>query len=443
MAKDGTRQKARWIRAVVMTAFGIAVGAGVWWAFSPKPVVVDVAPVTRGPLRITVDEDGRTRVRDRHVVSAPVAGNLARIELHPGDVVRAGDVVARLEPTPPPLLDTSSRDELAARLRAAEAAHRQARATIGRAEAARKFAEGEVERQKELLSRGSIGRRSLDVAEVEFETASKDVESARFAAKVAAQEVEMARAALRRLEPPRPRSGRPPTRSKTGDATIAVVGEGVPDDGEDGSEALEVSSPIDGVVLRVYTESGGIVVPGTALLEIADLTNLEVVVDVLTSDAVAISAADPALLTGWGGDYALAGRVRLVEPSAATKISALGVEEQRVDVIVDLVDPPERRQSLGDGYRVDVAIEVWSGNDVLQVPTSALFRRDGGWAVWVVEDGAVVAHTVEIGRREGLVAEVIAGVDRGSIVVMHPPDDLVEGTIVKPRAASADENTSP
>jgi HlyD family secretion protein len=443
MAKDGSRPKIRWGRWFSLFAATLLTAAGIWWAFKPKPIIVDAATVTRGPLRVTVDEDGRTRVRDRHVVSAPVAGNLARIDLHPGDVVHAGDVVARLEPTPPPLLDSSSRDELAARLRAAEAAHRQARATIGRAEAARKFAVSEVARQEELLARGSIGKRSVDVAKVELETASKDVESAKFAAKVAAQDVEMARAALRRLQPAQRRAARASKAPPQGGAAVAADGTpGTVDEGAS-SEALDVTSPIDGVVLRVYAESGGVVVPGAPLLEIADLTNLEVVVDVLTSDAVAISPADPAVLSGWGGEHALAGRVRLVEPSATTKISALGVEEQRVNVVVDLVDPPELRQSLGDGYRVDVAVEVWSGSDVLQVPTSALFRRGDRWAVWVMEGDVCHPIDVDVGRREGLLTEIVQGIAEGATVILHPPDDLAEGALVKARGDVAGAPTAP
>ncbi len=407
-----------WIRRGVVLALvaGGVVAAAL--AFRPTPGVVDVVEVTSAPMTVTIDEDGRTRVRDRYLVSAPVGGNLARVELHPGDDVKAGDTLARLEAIAPPLVDAQARAEVIARLRAAEAAQRQAKAAIGRAEVTKSFASEELKRQRGLLSSGSSSQREVDLAEVQFEGASKEVESAQFGAKVAGYEAEVARAALRRID----------------GATSPGTGKAARVEGEASEEDLmQIVSPVDGRVLLIHNQSGGVVAPGAPIMEIADPANLEVVVDVLTSDATVIRPGARVSVTRWGGEKALSGRVRLVEPSAFTKVSALGVEEQRVNVIVDLVDPPEDWKSLGDGYRVEVAIVIWDSPDTLQVPVSALVRKGEEWAVYVEESGVARLRVVQVGRRQGIAAEILAGLTKGERVIPHPSDSLSDGAAVQPR----------
>jgi HlyD family secretion protein len=397
-------------------------------AFMPKPVPVEVATVGRGDLRVTVDEDGKTRVIDRYVVSAPLGGTMGRIALNPGDAVEVGTLIAVIEPITPPLLDARSRAETEARLLAAQASKRQANAAVGRAKVAMEFAENERDRTAKLVERGSTSARALDLAELEVSTRAQDLESARFGVRVAQYEVEVAKAALARMdtaEQPKPKS-----KQLQGDPNADENSEGPRHD------AVEVHSPITGAVLRVLQEQEGVIQPGTPLIELADPHALELVVDVLTSDAIQIEPGAPVEVRQWGGEAPLSGRVRMVEPSAFTKVSALGVEEQRVNVIIDLgsrSDASENPQmkSLGDGFRVEVGIVVWEGHDVLKIPVSALFRAEQRWAVWVVEGGFATLRTIEVGRREGLEVEVVSGLAEGEQVVIHPSDAVKEGIEVE------------
>lgn len=383
--------------------FGGLGALGLWVlgsSLAPKPVPVDVAPVERGPLRVTVDEDGRTRVEDRYVVTAPVTGRLARIGLEPGDEVRTGDVLARIVPTASPLLDPRARSSAEARVAAAIAGEEQARARVARAEAAQRFARAELERFRRLAEEEVIAPRELDRIRLEAETAESDLASARFAHQVARHELEMAKAALGRV------------------------------DGADGTvEHLEVPAPVDGRVLEVMRESEGAVTMGSPLLELGDPSDMEVVVDVLTRDAVEIQPGAHARLDRWGGAPVEA-RVRQVEPSAFTKLSALGVEEQRVNVVLDLDDPPS---GLGDGFRVEARITVWSSDDALHVPASAVFRRDDGWAVYSVREGQARLTAVEVGRRTGRRVQIVEGLQEGDEVVVHPSDAVEDGRAVAPR----------
>lgn len=425
-----------WIRRIALGLVVLLLVAGAVMAFQPKPVLVDLAVAERGPLEVTIDEDGRTRVVDHYVVSAPVSGNLARIELRAGDKVETGDILARIEAIEAPLMDSHSRDEVVARLRAAEAARRQAAATISRAKVAKDFAERELERQRKLLKNNSISRRAVDVAEVDLESRTKEVESAKFGAKVAKYEVEMAKAALRRIDRAKAKAeGKDKKTKKANKSADGEDGEVTKDDLEE-HEMMEVGSPVDGTVLRVHSESEGVVGPGAPLLELADPTNLELVVDVLTSDAIEIKPGAHVYVERWGGDEVLNGRVRLVEPSAFTKISALGVEEQRVNVVIDLTDEVDKWSALGDGYRVEVRIVVWEGEDVLKVPVSALFRHEEGWALYVEDGGVARLRAVKVGKRQGLLAEVVEGLEEGDKVVAHPSDDVVDGVDLMDRAAA-------
>lgn len=402
--RSGRRELAKWLKRSLWAFLGLGLIAMIVVAFLPKPVPVDLVPVRRAPLRVTVDEDGRTRVTDRYVVSSPLSGNLARIELDPGAPVEDGQVIARLVPMARPLMDAQSRAEAEARVASASAQLRQARATVERAEAALEFADTTAERQRQLARRGTIPAQTLDQAELELRSRREELSSARFGVRVAAHQLELARAALGRF-----------------------------DDGGDGAEQMEVTSPIDGAVLRVMQESGGAVQAGTPLLELGDPSHLEVAVDVLTSDAVHIEPGDAVIIERWGGETPLAGHVRMVEPSAFTRTSALGVEEQRVNVVIDLDSPREEWERLGDGYRVEARIVIWEEEDVLVVPASAVFRQGEGWAVYVLEGDAVRLQPVQTGRRNGLSVQILEGLEEGAQVVVHPSDRVVDGVEVEPR----------
>lgn len=398
----------RTVVKVVRTVLSLALLGGLVALFVaaslPKPVPVDVAAVATATIRVTIDEDGRTRVKDRYTVSAPLLGNLARIELAAGDGVAEGQVVARIVPLPAPLLDPRAKAEAEARVAASSASVRQAEAAVTRARTAREFADSELQRQKALFEKGSITRQALDASAVEAKARGEDQTSAEFGVRVASHELGVARAALGRLR---------------GDAAEKV-------------DSLEVRSPVAGRVLKVLRESEGVVQPGTPLLEVGEPSALEIVVDVLTTDAVKLAPGAAATIDGWGGEP-LAGHLRLIEPSAFTRPSALGVEEQRVNVIVDLAAPHERWQALGDGYRVDAHITALEVADVVAVPASALFRRGDRWAVFRVVEGKASLATLTVGARGEALVEVREGLAAGDQVITYPSDALTEGTLVAPR----------
>ena len=343
-------------KRILMVVFGLAIVAALVVASMPKPPEVDVAEVVRGDLRVTVDGDGKTRVQDHYVIAAPLYGNLARIELEPGDDVETGAILARISPLEAPLLDRRSRAELEARVKAAQASRLQADAAIERAKAARDFAVKDRDRARQLAQDGNLPEQALDAAELEARNAGKSLDSARFGARVAKHELEMAKAALGRL------SGK--KSDKDSKAAPADVG-----------DQMVLTAPVNGRVLRLIRESEGVVNPGEPLLEIGEPSALEIVVDVLTEDAVEIEVGDPVVIERWGGANPLHGKVRLVEPSAFTKISALGVEEQRVNVVISIEESPDVWRRLGDGFRVEVSIEVWEGTELLKIPPA----RCTGW----------------------------------------------------------------
>lgn len=393
----------KWLKLGLTSLVAVAVVAAIVLALLPKPVPVETGVVEQGPLRVTVDEDGRTRVQDRHVVTTPLTGNLERIELEPGAAVDEGKVIARIEPIPPPLLDARAKSELEARVHVSEASLRGSGAAIARAESRATFAARQVDRLRALAKSGGASSEELEAAELEATTAVKERESARFAARVAKHELEMSKAALARSTAP---------------TTTA--------------EQFEIRSPIVGSVLRIVRESEGVVVAGEALMEVADPRALEIVVDVLTSDAVEISPGDRVEIDRWGGAGVLAGHVRLVEPSAFTKVSSLGVEEQRVNVVIALDDEYERWKALGDGYAVEAAIVIWEDAAAIQVPTSALVRGADGWSVFVIEDGVARARPVALGRRGARAVQIESGVTPGETLVVHPSDRVRDGVAVEP-----------
>jgi len=374
-------------------------------ALWPSSVGVDVATAKRGSMRVTVDEEGETRVHDRFVVSAPVAGEVLRIELEPGDPVRRGEtVLATFQPAAPNPLDVRSRAEAEAGVAAARAALGSARAERERAEAALRLARSELGRSRELAEQKIVSRQDLESKETEARGAEEAMRAAEFGVASAMHQLEMAQARL-----------------------LQATG------GGRGSRAIEIHSPIDGVVFKRYRESEAVVPAGEPLLELGDPHHLEIVSDLLSTDAVKVTPGDPVLIDQWGGDRTLRGRVRLVEPSGFMKISALGVEEQRVNVIVAFEDPEEAWAALGDGYRVEVRVVIWEGQDVLQVPTSSLFRRGERWAVFAVDSGRARVRTVGIGQRNGLSAQVLSGLEDGDTVVVHPSDSLEDGARIARR----------
>lgn len=393
---------------LVMIILGVLVTGAIVAALWPRAVGVDVARVDRVDMVVTVDEDGRTRVRERYVVSSPLPAQLLRIELKAGDAVEMGKtVLAVLEPNESDLLDARTLLEAEARVRSATAAVEQTKPRTRKAAAALEIAQLELKRLRNAAATQAASAIELERAASVERIASAELEAAQFQERIAQFELEQAEAALARS---RPAAGAPTDLAR-----------------------FEIKSPVSGRVLRVMHESGAPVTAGTALLEVGDPSDLEIEVDVLSADAVRIPARARVILERWGGDEPLKGEVRLVKPSGFTKISALGVEEQRVNVIADLLDPVEKRPSLGDGYRVEARIVVWEGHGVVAVPLGAAFRHDDGWAVFVVKDGRAELRPVTIGHRNQSMAEVIAGVSEGEEVVLHPSDKVRDGVRVTAR----------
>jgi HlyD family secretion protein len=387
-------------RALVAAAVLLAAG-GAFLAFRPRPILVETEQVTRGRFEAVVEEDGRTRVRNRYVVSAPVAGRVLRLSARPGDTVRRDDPVALILAAPSALLSPRARREAEERVGAAEAMLQQAGVLVERAAAHQVQAEADAARVRALHARGAAPLQQLERAELAERTAARDMLAAERRRHAVEHELDQARALLVATEAP-----------------------------ENGPERHEVRAPTAGRVLRVMQESEAVVASGAPLLELADPADLEVVADVLTTEAVGMAPGAPVAIERWGGPAPLQGRVRRVEPGAFTRVSALGVEEQRVWVVIDLVGPRETWAALGDGFRVDARITVEAIEDAVLVPVSALFRRGGGWAVFVVQDGAARERRVEVARRAARSAMVAEGVAPGETVILFPPSALRDGARV-------------
>ncbi len=385
-------------RRLATAAAVVALTAGAVFAARPAPTAVETGAVTREHLEATLDVEGRTRVRDRYVVSATTAGNLRRPELRPGDAVEAGAVVAAMLPVDPTPLDARARTESEGRVRLAEAALRQAGSAVERSRDALTFARNDEARTRSLVASGAMAPHDLTVAEFATRSRADELASAQFAARGAEYELANARALLSR---------------STGAMRV--------------DDEITLRSPVRGRVLRVLQPSGGVVAAGAALLEVGDTEALEVVVDLLTADAAQVSPGATAHLEGTGLDHALTAHVRRVEPSAFTRVSALGVEEQRVNALLDLHDPPTRWRGLGDGWRVEARIVVWEADAVTTVPLGALVRSSGVWTVFVVEGGRARRRVVGLGHHGGDRVEVLRGVRAGETVVLHPSDRLRDG----------------
>jgi HlyD family secretion protein len=397
--------KVRWLRSAGWAVAALAFAGVLVWAFLPAPVAVETAGVTRGAFRRTIDEDGKTRVRERYVVSAPLAGTLLRVDLKPGTAVGTGTLLATLVPAAPTMLDVRTERELTERLGAAEAERQRAGAAVERARVALEQAHADVDRAAKLAGQGFTSKENLERAQREVELKSKDQKVAEFAEHVAQHQVELARAARSQV---------------------------LQDRGGSGGQRWQLRSPVAGQVLRVVQESEAVVAMGAPIMEIGDPHDLEVVVDVLTSDAAAIREGAQAELDHGGNVLPLIGRVRLIEPAGFTKVSALGVEEQRVNVIIDFAASLDW-QNLGDAHRVDARIIVEKRSDAVLVPVGALFRHADGWATFVVADGRARMRALQLGSRNGEQAVVEEGLQPGERVIVFPSDAVRDGVRVRDR----------
>lgn len=374
---------------------------GLW----PRAVPVEAGAVTKGPLVVTVDEEGMTRVKNRYLVSAPVAGQLSRIDWKPGAIVEAGKtVIATLETSGADFLDARSQAQAEARVHAAEANREAAAAQRQRAGANAKLFTADFERLKKLFDQKVLSPQEFDVAQMRASGAEQELRAAEFSFKVAEFELQQAQAILSRG-----------TGGSTANATPLVI-----------------TSPVNGRILRVLQESARVVSGGFPLVEIGDPTDLELRIEVLSRDGVAIAPGARVMLEQWGGSAPLAARVRLVEPSAFTKISALGVEEQRVYVICDFTDPIDKRPTLGDSFRVEARIVTWENASALHAPSGALFQRGGSWQAFVIENGRAHLRPVKIGRSNGVETEIVEGLREGTQVVVYPGDKIADDTRVTP-----------
>jgi len=383
----------------------VAIVLGVVWGFMPRPIVVDADEIRRGPLRVTLEEEAKSRVIDRYVVSAPVAGFARRLDQLVGDEVEHGTKVGELEPLRSAVLDPRRRAEAGARIKASKASLRSARERALAAEADAAYWTAELERIEQLFAGEAASRELLERTQASARQAQRNQRSAEFSIEVAEHEVVAAETAL----------------AYSGATAVAEP------------ELLVIRSPVAGRILAIARKSEGVVQTGTPLLEIGDPRALEVEVEVLSTDAVQLAEGMAVELVRWGGELPLDGRVRTVEPVGFTKVSALGVEEQRVRTIVDITSPPERWTRLGDGYRLEARFILWHGDDVLQVPSSALFRRGDSWAVFVIEAGRAVERRVEVGRRGGLQTAVEHGLVLGDRVIVHPDETVTDGVRVRAR----------
>ena len=383
-------------RNLILAGVGLALAALVWFVLRPAPIVVETARAQLGPMRVTVNEDGETRAHDRFVVAAPIPGRLLRVDLDEGDSVRAQQVVARIEPLP---LNQQQREEVLARVDTAEAAKHQADARAVRAREDYEQTKRDLNRAEQLGRSDLIPKQALEQARSAAVVSAQELEAAKFSAQAAAAEVNVARAGL-----------------------IGI--------GQGGAEqkVILLRSPVAGCVLRVVEKSERVIQAGAPIVVVGDPRKIEIVTDVLTTDAVNIKPGALVLLEGWGGDHPIRAKVRLVEPAGFTKISALGVEEKRVNVIADFVDSAE---GLGDGFRVEASVVTWEAEQVLKVPSSAAFRDRDSWSVFVAAAGQARRRAVQIGHRNQSEVEILGGLSEGEQVVLHPSNQLSDGVRVR------------
>ncbi|TCV90716.1 efflux RND transporter periplasmic adaptor subunit [Sulfurirhabdus autotrophica] len=394
-------------RAFPLLAVLVIIGIFIW-AFLPKPVTVQVAEVTQGAFQQIIEEDGKTRVRERYIVSAPLTGKLQRISLKAGDAIQQNQVVALIVASAPALLDARSERELKERVGAAEAQKEQSTVTVARILATLEKTKADLKRAKQLAANKFISAAQLDQTELDVKINTRELEAAKFAEQAAKHEVAVARAAFQQFHC---------------DADCEKLS----------GRHWQIRSPVSGRVLKIVQESELVVPIGAPLLEIGNPADLEVVADILSSDAVMIPPGAKVQMKGWGRSEPLLGQVRRIEPSAFTKVSALGVEEQRVNVVIDLTSPPDQWLNLGDGFKVDTQIIVFSTDKATKTPVSSLFRKGNQWAVFVAKNGRAETRTVKIARRSGLDAMVESGLKVGEKVILYPGDLVKDGIKIKPQ----------
>ena len=395
----------QWQRRITWLAALLLIAAALAYGFRPQPRLVDVAQAKRAPMQVSIQEEGRSRVVDRYIITAPVAGTTCRVDLEVGDAVAKNEPLLNISPLQSQPLDPRSQAEARARVAAAEASLRAAEENVDVARAEAELAGKELVRLEPLVAEGHISEERLDQARAVKRGSEAALRSAEFAVAVANHELEAARTALQ----------------YTGDQS------------SNPQDVVQVLAPVTGRILKIHQECEGVVSRGQALLEIGDTRTLEIETDVLSEDAVKIRPGMPVLYERWGGEDPLAGQVRRVEPVGFTKVSALGVEEQRVLIISDIASDPEHWQSLGDGYRVESRFILWESEDVLQIPASALFRIDDQWALFVFDDDRAERRRIRVGQRNGLSAQVLEGLAEGEAVITHPDKTLEDGMSVKRR----------
>jgi len=387
----------------VITLTALLIIALLVWGFWPQPVYVEIVTTKYAPLTIDIEEEGRTRVIDRYIISAPVDGVACRVELNVGDSVEQGEVLLGITPMASSVLDPRSRAQAEAKVSAAEAALQAAREQARAAASSAQLSSNELKRLLPLLEKKLISRDDYEKAETAVQTSTAAKRSADFSVDVAKHELQAAESVLNYT---------------AGNSS-------------DPSESVPVRSPVKGRILKVVHECEGPVLTGDPLLEVGEPSALEVEVDVLSADAVKIKPGMQVLFDRWGGEQPLEGKVRNIEPVGFTKVSALGVEEQRVLVISDFTSPAEQWQRLGDGYRIEARFILWHEDNVLQVPASSLFRYKDGWAVFVVAGKRALRREVKVGQRNGLHAQILTGLESGETVINHPGDDIENGIRVK------------
>ena len=398
-ARRRSRPWRKLIPYAVVAGLIVALVAGLW----PKPLSVEIAGVNRGPLTVSVLEEGKTRIRHRYVISPPIAGFLTRIDLRPGAHIERGKtVLATIEPEMSGFLDARTLAETDARLKSAHATQQQRQAQVDEAVAALDLATKDLGRMDSLHRTGAVAPQDWDAAQNRVQMRERELHAAQFGLQVADFDVDQAKAALTQAKSPK----------------------------ADNSQPLVLVAPVDGYVLNVYEENARVVTAGQQLMEVGDPQDLEAEIELLTSDAVAVRPGAPAFIEHWGGSKPLRAQVSLVEPGAYTKVSALGVEEQRVKVRVEFLESPPAGLELGDRYRVEARIVVWQNDNVLQIPTAALFRRGNDWMTFVVQGGKARLQKVDIGHNSGTAAEVLAGLSAGDKVIVHPSDAVRDGSPV-------------
>ncbi len=401
--KSAKSKKAGPIRKLVPWLIVLLLVAAVIYGLMPKPLVVDTAEVKRGPLTVSVVEEGKTRIRHRHVISPPVAGYLRRVELRAGaPIVRGKTVLAVIQASTSNFLDPRTKAEAEARIKASEAIRETRQADLDRATAAMDLAEKQLDRQEKLRQSGAAAEQDYDIAAAEAQVRKRERNAAEFAVRAAASDVEVARAALLQAQAP----------------------------SADQAKPIEVLAPVDGFVLNVYEESERPVTPGLPIMEVGNVRDLEAEIELLSSDAVGIAPGADVSIEQWGGGTPLRGKVSVVEPGGFTKISSLGVEEQRVKVRVDFTDPVPAGHTFGDRYRVEARIVTWKGDDVLQIPTGALYRKGNQWMTFTEDNGIARETKVTVGQNNGVSAQILEGLEAGKTVILHPPDKVADGAAV-------------